>query len=58
MISLTQSESPLLPPPQPMDQPGTRPPFDLLGMASQILIIQTVLARERAAKAAQEPQCP
>jgi hypothetical protein len=45
-----ETSNPLLPPPEPMDQAGTRPPFNLTGMAVQVWLIQTFLARERTKK--------
>ena len=43
-----------LPPAQPPDPKGTRPPLDLGVVVAQIQTIQTKLARERAEKKARE----
>ena len=40
-----------LPPPEPPDHPGTRPPTDLVRVAEMVRWIQAKLARERAEKA-------
>ncbi len=44
------SDNPSLPPPQLPDRPGIRPKFDFLGMATQVIGIQTWLDAERAKK--------
>ena len=47
---MSDNNSNVLAPPQPPDQPGTRPKLDLVGVAMQIRAIQEKLAAERAAK--------
>ena len=45
-----QAHDTSLSPPQPLDQPGTRPPLDLAVVIGQVNHIQAKLAAERAAK--------
>jgi len=45
-----------LAPPEPPDQPATRPPFNLTSMAVQIWMIQTWLQVERTRKEAAQKE--
>lgn len=48
---MTDPSQTALPPPEPRDRPGIRPPLDLDVVRTQVRAIQDKLAAERAARA-------